>query len=249
VTPLAGAPALDQSRPPSPRILIAPNCNVYLTIGYGDDATSSPRSFLFDRHGVLLTSTMVVWDYTAFTTPFGLFYIRQGYNQEPQVISWDTGQVVFDLPNMGQAQGNGNPLRLWRPIGASDDGSLIALKVVEPDGIGQMVAYFTIAGDEIGIFSFGIDGDPVAMSPDGIYLAWLTSGSNPADVGLLVTTVFGTEIVRDTSGSRWAYSVTPTFMGRGSIYGCFGTAVRWDLFSPPVPVLPAQPAPCPIAAR
>ncbi|MGD9999202.1 MAG: hypothetical protein AB7U39_19960, partial [Ilumatobacteraceae bacterium] len=256
VTVLGGLPSLvDYS---SPAAYITPDCVVYFTVNFRHDDVREPpgfqRSFVFDRNGSLLTSSFFYFDYTAFPTTYGLLYVRQGYNQPPQVVSWDTGQVVFDLPDMGQATGNGNPLRLWRPMGASSDGTLLAFSVVGSDGTGQLIGYFSIDGEQIALVPYEFEGSALTMSPDGAYVAGLVgTGAGPSDFQLVVSTIAGDEVARAPTTGRWSTQPPPRFVGTGSIIGCYYTAdstplTRWDLFSPPVPIAAGRPNECPLAA-
>jgi hypothetical protein len=238
------------TNPPFSAFVVPGTCDVYVITS---SPPSVPNVYAYHKDGQLFMGKATeIHAYQMMATPSGLLAVLHDYKNVPVVVDVFTRQVVFNLPPTEPVPGG--PLRLWTPIGASSDGSLLAFQVPAPDGVGYQVGYFTDTGEPLGVFSIPNGYLPVAMSPDGVYLAVLAGNGGLQSFDVAVTTLTGEIVSRSPASAAWIRTPAPSFMGPGSILGCSSgngttfTSKRWDLFSDPAQVL-APPSPvCLLAA-
>jgi hypothetical protein len=155
--------------------------------------------------------------------------------------------VKWPLP----MSGIGNPatgLLLWGWVGATADESIIALRTdiwwSVPYGTRTAVLYFDRGGNRLfnTVLPYDPGIEPVALSPNGRYLAYRDGGEEIGPFTLHVATLDGAVVASLPDGAD------PTwFMSDGSLAVCvrpFGTGTpttqRWDLFTASTPLTDPQ---------
>lgn len=158
-----------------------------------------------------------------------------------RVIRADTGQALFPLPDLGVA--NGGAVRSWRLIGASDDGSVVALSAVGPDvtrGLQYDVYLFTTDGTLVDLVSLPVGGWPIAVSPDLAYVLFFVRDGRG---GIYEVVTFAAESVATFPESEGSWTqFARGFATSGAVNVCRipstantpvpGTALRWGYFTP-----------------
>lgn len=156
------------------------------------------------------------------------------------VLRVDTDQVLFTLPDLGIADGGG--LRNWHLIGASDDGTVLAMSALGPDttrGLQFDVYLFATDGSLLDGVSLPVGVYPIAVSPD---LAYVLSLSRVGDGGHYEVETFGNEIVATFPEVEGAFNLSALgFATSGIVNACrlpgtatspvAGTAMRWEYFT------------------
>lgn len=206
------------------------DCHVYIA-GVGSGAEMSIVEF--DRAGATVASSRIrgpVASGSLMGAPGGPIAIIGDANTPQSVTDPFDGSVFFSLPDLGRDSSGG--ARLWRPVGVSADGSIIALFTYGA-GEGYTVVYFGPSGVRRGQTHFD-SFRPIAMSPDGTYLVGIVS-TGIASAELWITTLDGVKV--SSTPFAWGFGAVETrigFASPGRVFGC-GRAgdERWDLFTQP----------------
>jgi hypothetical protein len=164
-----------------------------------------------------------------------------------QVADLVSGTVLFTLPQLPANDQGFEPQLL--PVGASSDGSVIAVQYPTPDGESTVVTYWTPDGAALGEWVSPPEAFGFRLSRGGTYLSYGISTTTVAVDGFVVTQ--DGSLVTTAPGGR---GIGP-WLSDGSMMACIrvspsqSEAARWDLFSPVKELIPGQPhTPCFVAA-
>jgi hypothetical protein len=162
-----------------------------------------------------------------------------------QIIDGTTGKALFTLPEPGPA--SDGSYRPWRPLGATVDGSIIALQTDSVDRTAKVVSYWTPDGLLLGQWASPAGALDIQISKLGSYLSYVMStGTNTFDE--FVVTLTGAAVADLPGGLWWNDEWHDVWMSDGAIMGCIirvnlpqQRAARWDLFSPMKAVVQGDP--------
>ena len=88
-----------------------------------------------------------------------------------QIVDLTTGQVLFSLPELDPAANGFN--RLWRRVGATADGGLIALQYDTADRTAKVISYWTPDGVPLGQWTTPAGAIDIQISRLGSYLSYV----------------------------------------------------------------------------
>lgn len=209
---------------------------------------------LFIGGWVLDRSGAIVQAYTLDNFAFGVLFTSQGplmVDSRPPlnvpgptrtfVEDAITHAVLFSLPGLDAATDGG--FRFWRPVGVTDDLSLLAFWHDSLDrGTQHVVSYWTLGGVQLG--EAVVNGLPTGLSTLGSYISY-EQGTGSITGDMVVATLGGVEVTRLHQA---VIDQRPVWMSDGATVFCQPDArsllvhqVRWDLFSPPRPAMPGDP--------
>jgi hypothetical protein len=172
--------------------------------------------------------------------------------QRWHVVDLATGEDLFSLPLVGP-DANGIERSLVG-LGATSDGSLIALQYPTTDGAAKVVTYWTVDGLSLGQWTSPAAAMNIQMSTLGSYLSYELPKGPPVafntfnEFDEFVVTLDG-DAVATLPGGLWPYPENPqAWVSDGSLVGCIirfdqpqQRAGRWDLFSPLKPLVASNP--------
>ena len=152
-----------------------------------------------------------------------------------------THEVLFALPELSMATDGG--YRFWKPLGSTDDASLLAFQYPTVDRASSVVSYWTIDGSHLDDLQLA-NSFPTGLSPAGTYLSYARfTGLVAGDI--VVATLDGHEVARTHLATM---DQRPVWMTDGAITFCQTDAryvgehqLRWDLFSPQRQFIPGDP--------
>ena len=158
-----------------------------------------------------------------------------------QVEDAITHEVLFALPELSMATDGG--YRFWKPLGSTDDASLLAFQYPTVDRASSVVSYWTIDGSHLDDLHLA-NSFPTGLSPAGTYISYATyTGLVAGDI--VVATLDGHEVARTHLATIDQH---PVWMTDGAITFCQTDVhyvgehqLRWDLFSPQRQFIPGDP--------
>jgi hypothetical protein len=235
-----------------PRAYVRGDCQHIDIVAYTPGGPAYYQGWTYDKSGTLITS------YVLPDSPDSVIFTDQGplvldraypHPSNSQVVDPITGFVLFSVAEPPMATDGG--FRIWEPAGATSDGSLIALQIVNEDRTRMIVSYWTPDGVKLGEWTGPTGGGKVKMSPSGTYLAYPISTGSVSSTAF-ITTLDGTAVAALPNSPNAAVG---TWITDGSMLSCvYGPALeerptRWDLFSPIKDLVPGSPyKSCVIAA-
>jgi hypothetical protein len=229
-----------------PRGFIRDDCRTIDVVGFVP-SLSQYRGWEFDISGSPFSSLVRSYplpdhyDQVIFTDLGPLIMQRVNLDPMPsysQLVDLSSGLVLFTVPEPERA--TDGSFRIWRPAGATSDGSLIALQVPNLDRSRTIVSYWTADGQQVGQWTSPVGAFNFRLSPGGSYLAYVISSGSVTTNGFVVT--LDGSIVTTTPPAPVEIG---SWLTDGSMLGCTRRTtgqmpVRWDLFSPVKDLIPTD---------
>ncbi len=224
---------------------ITADCHVRITGIVG----SSWASFDFLGSGQLVSSQQRQSSgYHTVRTSAGSVELTDGPDFAARFVDLTTNQSLFSIPERPTAARTGGPGG-WQLLGITADRSVFAVAAIALDGPRFDVHFYDGSGGLLFVRELEFGVTPLAMSPNGAYL--LTYRLDRRIPEYEITTISGA-VVAIMPFSAFISTIGPqAFVTSGVVLGCVDdpklglVARRWDIFTPPKPIVAARPdLPC-----
>ncbi len=232
-----------------PRVHVRGDCQTIDIVGYVS-STAQGWWWQYSPSGGLLGVQPIAGRFAdVMFTDFGPLIVQLAtsvpFLQPWEVVDLTTGQELFSLPSLGPGANTNGFDRPWRGLGATSDGSLIALQYETADATAKVVTYWTPDGVSLGQWTSPAAAIDIQVSKLGSYLSYVVP-KGPSLFGTFnafdefVVTLDGDAVATLPGSLWWNEEWHDAWMSDGSIMGCIiriddqspQRAGRWDLFSP-----------------